>query len=451
MQFWHDCSEIGTVISPGNQLIWPSVHFGCFQIPFKSFIMLANIPSRYLMPTPLSPDLESDPHTDIPPNLPSPLPVKRPFPSLSASLPLPTPLSPPSEDQWTGKSQSYIYSLLEKETLYTCDPFALQLHQPHLSPLMRAILLDWMLQVSSELTFKRETYYQAANLVDRYLAVRAAVQRDRLQLVGLAALLVAAKAEETANPSLEQFAQMADNGFSQGEIREMEVHLLKSLSWRIFPPTIFAWMSVMMSLWDDYMAFVSVSLPQASSQDCIITFKQANQRSYSLYRETMQIIDVAYLDFNALRYSSRHLVAGLLYLMTSKCLYETEYRLLKAVLGEEEIGSLEVLFGPERLRNSREYVDKADQLVFATQFQSLFLDFLRSSVEIHYIEEIYPAVAYLHGFLGFEPSFELPEVCKVKPKEELERHYEDFLAYQTHNPAGVAFVSQRFSSAILTL
>jgi len=411
--------------------------------------MLANIPSRYLIPTPLSPDSESDSHTDIPPNLP--LPLKSAFPSLSAPLPLPTRLSPPSEDQWTVKSQSYIYSLLEKETLYTCDPFALQLHQPFLSPLMRAILLDWMLQVCAELAFKRETYYLAVNLVDRYLAVHHAVVRDRLQLVGLAALLVAAKAEETTNPTLQQFAQMADNGFSQGEIREMELGLLKSLSWRIFPPTVFAWMSVMMSLWDDYMSFLSASLPQASPQDCIITFKQANQRSYSLYRETLQIMDVAYLDFNALRYSNRHLVAALLYLMTSKCLYETEYRLLKAVLGEEEIGSLEVLFGTEKMRNSREYANKADQLVFATQFQSLFLDFLRSSVEIHYIEEIYPAVAYLHGFLGFEASFELPEVCKMKPRAELESHYEDFLAYQTHNPAGVAFVSQRFSSAILTL
>lgn len=403
------------------------------------------------MPTSLSPDSESTLHTDIPPNLPSALPLKSSFPCLSTPPPLPNPPSPPAEDQWTVKSQAYIYSLLEKETEYTCDPFALQLHQPDISPVMRAILLDWIMEVSSQFAFKRETYYLAVNFIDRFLTIRHAVRRDRLQLIGLAALLVAAKAEETTIPSLFEFAQMADNGFSVEEIREMERNLLISLSWRIFPPTIFAWMSVLMSLWDDYMAFLSDSLLQPGFQDCIITFKLANQGSYRLYRETMQIIDVAFLDYNALRYSNRHLAAALLYLMTSKCLYETQYQLLKAVLGEEEIGSLEVLFGPERLRNSREFVKKADQLVFATQFQSMFLDFLRSSVEIHYIEEIYPAVAYLHGFLGFEASFELPEVCKMKPREQLESHYEDFLAYQTHNPDSVAYISQRLSSSILTL
>ena len=35
---------------------------------------------------------------------------------------------------------------------------------------MRAILLDWIMEVSMEFTLKRETFYITVNLVDRYLS-----------------------------------------------------------------------------------------------------------------------------------------------------------------------------------------------------------------------------------------------------------------------------------------
>jgi hypothetical protein len=34
---------------------------------------------------------------------------------------------------------------------------------------MRTILFDWMQEVATEFTLKRETYYYAINYVDRYL------------------------------------------------------------------------------------------------------------------------------------------------------------------------------------------------------------------------------------------------------------------------------------------
>ena len=36
--------------------------------------------------------------------------------------------------------------------------------------MMRAILLDWMMEVSSEFLMKRETYHLAVMYVDKYLS-----------------------------------------------------------------------------------------------------------------------------------------------------------------------------------------------------------------------------------------------------------------------------------------
>lgn len=43
--------------------------------------------------------------------------------------------------------------------------------QPYVTGKMRAILFDWMMEVSEEFMLKRESYYIAANYVERYLSL----------------------------------------------------------------------------------------------------------------------------------------------------------------------------------------------------------------------------------------------------------------------------------------
>jgi hypothetical protein len=75
--------------------------------------------------------------------------------------------------------------------------------------------------------------------------------------------------------------------------------------------------------------------------------------------------------------------------------------------------------------------------------QSLLTEFLAKVVGISGLDEIFEPVTFLHDFLTFPTIFELPIVCKLKPKERLESHYEDFLAYQTHNDKNLDFVTSR--------
>jgi len=85
--------------------------------------------------------------------------------------------------------------LINQENLYQPDPFYFQKSQHHINPFMRTVLFDWMMEVCSEFTLKRETYHLAINYVDRYLSKVRNVEKHKLQLIGLCAMYIASKNE----------------------------------------------------------------------------------------------------------------------------------------------------------------------------------------------------------------------------------------------------------------
>lgn len=74
-------------------------------------------------------------------------------------------------------------------------PAGFMASQPHINDKMRAILHDWLVDVCLKYRQTPETLHLTWSLVDRYLA-RTVIQRNRLQLLGVAATLVASKFEQ---------------------------------------------------------------------------------------------------------------------------------------------------------------------------------------------------------------------------------------------------------------
>jgi cyclin E len=79
---------------------------------------------------------------------------------------------------------------------------------------MRAVLLDWVMEVCSEFTLKRETYHLAVSYIDRFLDMSSNTARGEFQLIGLAALFIASKIEEVYPPRISDFAKSAKYGFT---------------------------------------------------------------------------------------------------------------------------------------------------------------------------------------------------------------------------------------------
>ncbi|KAB1277585.1 G2/mitotic-specific cyclin-B2 [Camelus dromedarius] len=158
---------------------------------------------------------------------------------------------------------------------------------------MRAILVDWLVQVHSKFRLLQETLYMCVAIMDRFLQVsllqelpaltgllnvvfmqcrgmvslrkRAQgnavlpqsfirgdipadglkvhlkpvvqpVSRKKLQLVGITALLLASKYEEMFSPNIEDFVYITDNAYTSSQIREMETLILKELKFELGRP-----------------------------------------------------------------------------------------------------------------------------------------------------------------------------------------------------------------------
>ncbi|XP_064524316.1 G2/mitotic-specific cyclin-B2 [Pseudopipra pipra] len=100
---------------------------------------------------------------------------------------------------------------------------------------MRAILVDWLVQVHSRFHLLQETLYMCVALIDRFLQSHP-VPRKRLQLVGVTAMLVASKYEEILCPDVADFVYITDNAYTSSEIREMEMIILKELNFDLGRP-----------------------------------------------------------------------------------------------------------------------------------------------------------------------------------------------------------------------
>ena len=66
--------------------------------------------------------------------------------------------------------------------------------KPEISPRMRTILIDWLIQVHNRFGLLQETLFLTIGILDRYLQEKIReVGRKRLQLVGITSMWIAAK------------------------------------------------------------------------------------------------------------------------------------------------------------------------------------------------------------------------------------------------------------------
>ncbi|NWQ90600.1 CCNB2 protein, partial [Burhinus bistriatus] len=100
---------------------------------------------------------------------------------------------------------------------------------------MRALLVDWLVQVHSRLNLLQETLYMCVAVLDRFLQNHP-VPRKTLQLVGVTALFLASKYEELITPCIEDFVYITDNAYTSNEVREMEIMILKELNFSLGRP-----------------------------------------------------------------------------------------------------------------------------------------------------------------------------------------------------------------------
>ena len=145
----------------------------------------------------------------------------------------------------------------------------MEIVQHDITAQMRAILVDWMVEVAQEYKLVSETLYLSVSYVDRYLSA-VPVQRNQLQLVGVTCMLLASKYEEIYAPQVsaripplsvhaldaehsqegflqisccvaiqvEEFCFITENTYTREEILATERKVLDALNFELTSPSI---------------------------------------------------------------------------------------------------------------------------------------------------------------------------------------------------------------------
>ncbi|KAI3454048.1 hypothetical protein Pfo_010711 [Paulownia fortunei] len=101
---------------------------------------------------------------------------------------------------------------------------------------MRAILIDWLVEVSDEYKLVPDTLYLTVNLIDRFLSENY-IEKQKLQLLGVTCMLIASKYEETCGPRVGEFCFITDNTYKKQEVVKMESRVLNFLGFQLSVPT----------------------------------------------------------------------------------------------------------------------------------------------------------------------------------------------------------------------
>jgi len=101
---------------------------------------------------------------------------------------------------------------------------------------MRAILVDWLVEVHRMFKLLPETLYLGVSIIDRFLSLKQ-ISRDTLQLVGITSMLIASKYEEIYAPECNDFVYISDGAYTKPQILHMEQNILNTLNFNITHPS----------------------------------------------------------------------------------------------------------------------------------------------------------------------------------------------------------------------
>jgi len=148
-----------------------------------------------------------------------------------------TPFQSDAQDpQRASEYAAHIFAhLLEKESLLLPNAGYME-QQRDINSKMRAILIDWLVEVQMKYRLSQDTLFLTVNIIDRYLSVRQ-VMRKKLQLLGVVAMMIASKYEEIDPPKVNEFAYITDHTYPRQEIVNMESNILMVLEYQIAVPT----------------------------------------------------------------------------------------------------------------------------------------------------------------------------------------------------------------------
>ncbi|XP_021299476.1 putative cyclin-B3-1 isoform X2 [Herrania umbratica] len=113
--------------------------------------------------------------------------------------------------------------------------------QTDITPRMRGILVNWLIEVHLRFDLMQETLYLMVTLLDRFLS-EVQIKKNDMQLVGLTTLLLASKYEDFWHPRVKDLISISAETYTSEQMLKMEKLILKKLKFRLNAPTPYVFM-----------------------------------------------------------------------------------------------------------------------------------------------------------------------------------------------------------------
>ncbi|XP_022820837.1 G2/mitotic-specific cyclin-B3 isoform X1 [Spodoptera litura] len=214
------------------------------------------------------------------------------------------PHKPPSDvpdfdqENWNDPFQVSNYAmdifnyLKSRERLFLVDDYLQRMKG--ITSWMRALLVDWMVEVQESFELNHETLYLAVKLVDLFLTRSSKTQpekdhltKEELQLLGASALFIASKFDERIPPLVDDFLYICDGAYTLSQLLKMEMNILRVVDFDLGIPLSYRFLR-------RYARCARVSMP-----------------TLTLARF---VLEQCLLEYNLLEYSDSKMAAAALYL-----------------------------------------------------------------------------------------------------------------------------------------
>jgi len=247
------------------------------------------------------------------------------------------PSTPMPQLSWANNHELW-QTMLRKQLKYAHDPFYLKRHC-NIEPQMRAILLDWLVEIAYAYRLHRETLHLAVEYMDRFLTCcKQQMRVDRLQLIGMTCLFLAAKVEEIYPPKLKELASHMESYSNNNEdaISQFELFILKTLNWQISPVTANTWLMTYLQIASINYYSMFTENRDPTHQPILNTqmvmplniYKNSNankmnvtntQQEFYLknYMKSVALLDLCMFDMDSLKFSYSILAASAMYHMVA--------------------------------------------------------------------------------------------------------------------------------------
>ncbi|XP_047363687.1 G1/S-specific cyclin-D2 [Vespa velutina] len=125
-----------------------------------------------------------------------------------------------------------LQNLLKTEERYAPNSSYFECVQRDISPLMRKIVAEWMLEVCEEQKCQEEVFPLSMNYVDRFLSI-CPIRKSQLQLLGTTCLLLASKLREASPLTAEVLVFYTDNSVTLDDLWRWEQLVVSKLKWEL--------------------------------------------------------------------------------------------------------------------------------------------------------------------------------------------------------------------------